>query len=207
MAGAAAPGGLGADGQASRGVRSVAVPSIVASPVLSGVVVVDPDVHGDERGSFVETYRRSWFPLGREMVQANRATRRAGSLVGLHYHLHQADYWYVVAGTARVVLHDLRLGSPTEGATMCLELTGKEDRGVFIPPGVAHGFAALTDVTLIYLVDAYYNPDDELGVAFDDPEIGADWGLSDPVVSERDRRNPRRAEIPPHLRPRAGLRT
>ena len=59
-------------------------------------------------------------------------------------------------------------------------------RGVFIPPGVAHGFAALTDMTITYLVDSYYNPADELGVAWDDPAIGADWGITDPILSERD---------------------
>ena len=78
---------------------------------------------------------------------------------------------------------------------------------MFIPPGVGHGFAALTDLTLTYLVDSYYNPADELGVAWDDPELGVDWGLADPVVSARDRANPRLREVPDHLRPRYGLRT
>ena len=67
---------------------------------------------------FVETYRREWFPSGREMIQGNRADRQQGCVVGLHYHLHQADYWYVPTGGARVVLHDLREGSPTDGATL-----------------------------------------------------------------------------------------
>ena len=135
------------------------------------------------------------------------ADQRAGAVVGLHYHLHQADYWYVVRGEARVVLHDLRQGSPTDGATMALDLGERNALGVFIPPGVAHGFAALADMTLTYLVDGYYNPADELGVAWDDPEIGADWGVSAPVVSERDRTNPRRSDLPAGLRPTIGLRT
>ncbi len=95
----------------------------------------------------------------------------------------------------------------TDGATLSLDLDGDVDRGLFIPPGVAHGFASLTDVTLWYLVDGYYNPADELGVAWDDPAVGADWGLIDPIVSERDRTNPRRAEIPAGVQPRMGLRT
>ena len=66
---------------------------------------------------------------------------------------------------------------------------------MFIPPGVAHGFASLTDLLLWYLVDNYYNPDDELGVAWDDPEIGADWGVDAPVLSARDQSNPRRADV------------
>ena len=183
------------------------MPTVEESKEIAGVYVVDPDVHGDDRGRFVETYRRSWFPEGREMVQGNRADRQAGTVVGLHYHLHQADYWYVPRGRALVVLHDLRQGSPTDGNTLTLELDGDHDRGVFIPPGVAHGFAALTDMTITYLVDGYYNPEDELGVAWDDPAIGADWQVADPIVSKRDQANPRRADIPAGRQPYRGLRT
>jgi len=177
------------------------------SETIIDVVVVEPDVHGDRRGRFVETYRREWLPKGREMVQANRSEKQAGSLVGLHYHLHQADYWYVLRGCARVVLHDLRTGSPTDRATLTLELTEEIDRGLFIPPGVAHGFSAMSDLLLVYLVDGYYNPADELGLAWDDPEVGADWGVADPVLSDRDLANPLRSDLPPALRPRAGMRT
>ena len=186
--------------------------NVVESDLIAGVFIVEPVVHGDERGFFVETYRRQWFPGGREMIQGNRGDRQQGAVVGLHYHLHQADYWYVPNGLARVVLHDLREGSPTDGATQTVDLGQRDDgtfdhRGVYIPPGVAHGFAALTDMTITYLVDGYYNPSDELGVAWDDPEIGADWGVTDPVLSNRDRQNPRRAEIDPAVRPHASLRT
>ena len=141
------------------------------------------------------------------MVQGNRSDKQAGAVVGLHYHLHQADYWYAPRGRVRVVLHDLREGSATDGATLVLEIGEHDDRGVFIPPGVAHGFAAVTDMTITYLVDNYYNPDDELGVAWDDPEIGADWGLKDPILSARDQKNPRRKDLPPGRQPYAGLRT
>ena len=173
------------------------------SLLIDAVVVVNPEVHADQRGIFVETWRRQWVPGGREMVQANRADRQAGSLVGLHYHLHQADFWYVAAGRARVVLHDLRVGSPTDGATESFNLGGDgtaRHRGVYIPPGVAHGFAALSDVTMTYLVDCSYDPDDELGLAWDDQEVAADWGLANPVLSDRDRANPARSEILDRLR-------
>jgi dTDP-4-dehydrorhamnose 3,5-epimerase len=182
------------------------VPSFLKS-AIDDVLVVVPEAHGDDRGRFVETYRRQWLPLGREMVQGNRSEKQAGAVVGLHYHLHQADYWYVLRGRARVVLHDLREGSPTDGVTEVMELEGEEDRGLFIPPGVAHGFGAVTDLLLWYLVDGYYNPADELGLAWDDPDVDAAWGIEDPVLSARDRANPRRREIPAGLRPRAGLRT
>jgi dTDP-4-dehydrorhamnose 3,5-epimerase len=185
--------------------------TVTESDTIAGVYVVEPVVHGDARGFFVETYRREWFPQGREMVQGNRGDRQAGAIVGLHYHLHQADYWYVPEGRARVVLHDLRVGSPTDGRTLVLDLGRDEDgshphRGVFIPPGVAHGFAALTDMTITYLVDSYYNPSDELGVLWNDPAVGADWGIADPILSGRDQSNPARADIEPQWRPHFGLR-
>jgi dTDP-4-dehydrorhamnose 3,5-epimerase len=156
---------------------------------------------GEIRGVYVVT------PQGREMVQANRSDKLAGTVVGLHYHLHQADYWYVPRGRARVVLHDLREGSPTDGGTLVTEIGEHDDRGIFIPPGVAHGFAALTDLTITYLVDQYHNPDDELGVAWDDPDVGADWGVTDPILSTRDQGNRRRADLPASRRPYYGLRT
>ena len=160
---------------------------VLASENISGVYVVTPEVYGDERGFFVETYRREWIPQGsREMIQANRGDRQSG--------------------TVRVVLHDLRSGSPTEGATQHTDLDGTQHRGIYIPPGVAHGFSTLTDATITYLVDNYYNPADELGVAWNDPEIGADWGLKDPVLSTRDQTNPLRNDIDEALRPRYGLR-
>ena len=110
------------------------------------------------------------------------------------------------------MLHDLRDGSPTDGATLTIDLGARDDgshdhRGVFIPPGVAHGFAALTDMTITYLVDGYYNASDELGVAWDDPAIEADWGVADPVLSARDQKNPGRADLDPQFRPHAALRT
>jgi dTDP-4-dehydrorhamnose 3,5-epimerase len=180
---------------------------LVPSTTIDDVLLVRPDVHGDERGRFVETYRRSWFPLGREMVQGNRSEKQAGAVVGLHYHLHQADYWYLLRGRARVVLHDLRQGSSTDRATELVELDGDVDLGIFVPPGVAHGFAAHTDLLLTYMVDSYYNEADELGLAWDDPDVGADWGVSDPILSERDKRNPRRGDIADGLRPRRVMRT
>ena len=141
---------------------------------IAGVHVVEPTIHGDQRGLFIETYRREWFPNAREMLQGNRSNKQQGALVGLHYHLHQADYWYCPVGTIRVVLHDLRDGGPTAGATECFDISGDNPLGVYIPPGVAHGFAALSDCVMTYLVDGYYNPADELGVLWNDPVIGAD---------------------------------
>jgi dTDP-4-dehydrorhamnose 3,5-epimerase len=191
---------------------TIDVANVTASDTIDGVYLVEPKLFGDERGYFIESYRREWFPQGREMIQGNRGNRIAGCVVGLHYHLHQSDYWYVPFGWARVVLHDLRQGSPTDGATLCLdmgEVDGGENNhlGAYIPPGVAHGFASLSDMAITYLVDGYYNPADELGVAWDDPAIDADWGLEAPILSERDRANPRRGDIESMWQPHADLRT
>lgn len=183
------------------------MPTLSPSTIIDGVWLVEPTIHGDQRGLFIETYRREWFPNGREMIQGNRSNKQAGALVGLHYHLHQADYWYVPVGTIRVVLHDLRAGGPTDGATQTIDISGENHIGVYIPPGVAHGFAALTDVVMTYLVDNYYNPADELGVAWNDPVIGADWGVNDPILSERDKSNPLRAAITDDRRPSWPMRT
>ncbi len=181
--------------------------TIRESDLIAGVYVVELAPHGDERGLFIETYRRAWIPGAREMIQSNRSNKQAGALVGLHYHLHQSDYWYVPVGTARVVLHDLRAGGPTDGATESFDISGENHWGVYIPPGVAHGFAALSDVVMTYLVDGYYNPAVELGVAWDDPVIDADWGVVDPIVSERDRTNPSRADLPVGRSPYWPMRT
>jgi dTDP-4-dehydrorhamnose 3,5-epimerase len=188
------------------------MPTVTPSDVIDGVYVVEPDVHRDERGYFIETYRREWFPHGQEMIQGNRGDRDQGCIVGFHYHLHQTDYWYVPFGRARVVLHDLRVDSPTDGNTLSVDLGSRDDgthdhRGIYIPPGVAHAFASLTDMTITYLVDGYYNPADELGVTWDDPDIGfADWGIDDPILSKRDQDHPLRSEIEPQWRPHFGLR-
>ena len=183
------------------------MPTITASSIIDGVYLVEPTIHGDQRGLFIETYRREWFPNGREMIQGNRSNKQAGALVGLHYHLHQADYWYVPVGTIRVVLHDLRAGGPTDGATQTIDISGDNHIGVYIPPGVAHGFAALTDMTITYLVDGYYNPKDELGLMWNDPAVKADWGIASPILSKRDQANPNRAGIPEQFRPHFGLRS
>ena len=162
-------------------------------------VIVRPlTPHGDARGFFVESFRLEWFPDGFTPVQANRADRGAGSVTGPHYHLHQADWWYFVRGRARIVLHDLRAGSATAGVTQVIDVDpdAGDHRGVYVPPGVAHGFSALTDVTLSYLVDRYYDPADENGVAWDDPDLAIDWGVSDPIVTARDSSNPRRSALP-----------
>lgn len=174
---------------------------------ISGVYVVEPDIFGDSRGSFTEFYRREWIPGAREVIQANRSKKTKGSLAGFHYHLHQSDYWYVPVGTGRAILYDIRVGSPTEGNLFFIELSEQNNLGLYIPPGVAHGFSAIDDMMLTYLVDNYYNQADELGVAWNDPKIKADWGFDNPIVSKRDAENPCLKDILEINMPRWPLRT
>lgn len=141
--------------------------------------------HGDSRGGFTETYRQEWFD-GPVMVQGNRSDSAAGTIRGLHFHRKQADYWLCLRGTLLVCVHDARPDSPTKGVTQGIVLTDATNAGIYIPPGVAHGFAALEDATLTYLVDNYYDGADEFGVRWDDPEVGMDWGIEHPILSARD---------------------
>lgn len=175
---------------------------VVASNRIRDVAVLRLEKREDERGWFSETFRPEWLPAANEMVQANRSDSRAGVLRGLHYHLAQADYWYATAGRMFVGLYDFRSGSPTEGAVETLELRGDQPTGLYIPPGVAHGFVALEDTTMTYLVDRLFDGSDELGIRWDDPDTGITWPLAAPVLSERDRNNPILRDVPPELRPR-----
>ena len=150
----------------------------------------------DERGRFLETFRKEWFPQRSwNIVQNNRSDSKAKVLRGLHYHFHQVDYWYVAAGKVRAGLCDIRPDSPTFGVAETVEMGEENQVGLFIPVGVAHGFITLTDATLIYIVDNYYNGADEFGVAWDDPDVAIPWGVTQPIVSGRDQANPRLKDI------------
>lgn len=173
---------------------------IQESGIIRGVRRVRLAAHADERGAFLETFRQAWFPDW-EVAQANCSRSRENVLRGLHFHRRQIDYWFVAAGHIRVGLADLREGSPTQGGTEVLEMSENDPIALFIPPGVAHGYYAPVPSTLIYLVNRTYDPDDELGVAWDDKDLGIPWGATDPVLSPRDRNNPRLTEIPASERP------
>lgn len=153
--------------------------------------------YADDRGRFMETFRKDWFPQRSwERIQCNRSDSRQGVMRGLHYHHHQIDYWVVTAGTIRAALVDIRKESPTYLNTLQIEMGEMNNIGLFIPCGVAHGFIALTNVTLIYTVDNYFDGGaDEYGVAWNDPRFGFDWVFADPLLSERDKNNPLLSEI------------
>jgi dTDP-4-dehydrorhamnose 3,5-epimerase len=100
-----------------------------------------------------------------------------------------------MAGRIRVCLHDMRTESTTFGVTQSIDMPGDASLGIYIPPGVAHGFSALEDSTLTYLVDRYFDASDEFGVAWNDPTIAFDWGVTDPILSDRDQQNPTLVEL------------
>jgi dTDP-4-dehydrorhamnose 3,5-epimerase len=175
---------------------------IRALQAVTDVHVVDLIAHGDERGQFLETFRKEWFPQRTwRAIQTNRSDSRAGVIRGLHYHRKQVDYWYVASGKIRAALADIRVGSPTYGTSVTIEMGGDRQVGLYIPIGVAHGFAALSNATLTYLVDSYYDSSDEFGIAWNDPELAIDWGVAAPLLSGRDLANPRLADIPEGERP------
>jgi len=137
---------------------------------------------------FREIFRARAFRT--TFVQANHSRSEQRVLRGLHYHRKQADLWYIVAGEAMAACVDLRVRQdpPPVWTTV---LSSEEPVALYIPPGVAHGFLARTRVDLVYWVSREYDETDEYGLAWDEPSLGLDWGLSDPIVSERDARNQR----------------
>jgi dTDP-4-dehydrorhamnose 3,5-epimerase len=177
---------------------------IQPSPVIEGVFTVAIKAYEDERGRFMETFRRSWFPwVNWDRMQSNRSDSRPGVLRGLHYHHNQIDYWYVPTGVVRAGLVDLRPSSPTYLAAEMLEIGDSNNIGVFIPVGVAHGFLSLTHATLMYMVNNYYESGkDEFGVAWNDPTFKLSWGIDAPLLSPRDRQNPFLSDLLPEYLPK-----
>ena len=174
------------------------MPEVEQSAIIPGVYIVRLQSHPDARGRFVETFRRRWIPGAREMLQGNRSDSQPGVLRGIHYHLFQADYWYVPTGRTFVALVDLRggRGAPNFGKVSTLEMGDGNEAGVYIPPGVGHGFQALSPVVMTYLVDQEFDGSDEFGVRYDDPVLNVPWPATERIVSERDEQNPALADIP-----------
>ncbi|MBK9049738.1 MAG: dTDP-4-dehydrorhamnose 3,5-epimerase family protein [Chloroflexi bacterium] len=177
--------------------------TIESSQFIDGVQIARLTPWQDERGFFMETFRKEWFPQRSwERIQTNRSESKQGVVRGLHYHFHQVDYWYVPRGMIRAVMVDLRPQSPTYLATQTVDMGDDNPLGLFIPVGIAHGFAALTDVTLTYIVDNYYDSGDEFGVLWNDPDFNLDWGVNNPSLSPRDITNPRLRDVTPDKLPR-----
>ena len=168
---------------------------------LDGVVLVEPAVHGDERGFFVETYSREhWRELGVgvDFVQHNHSRSGKGTLRGIHFQTApgQAKLVRCPRGEIVDVAVDLRRGSPTYGQWEAHLLDDVKHHQLYVPVGFGHGFAVLSDVAdVTYLVSSYYDAATEAGIAWNDPDVGVDWQVADPLLSDRDKQAPRLAEI------------
>ena len=153
---------------------------------IPDVVIIEPTVHGDERGYFVETYRadklEEFLGYKIDFCQDNESKSSKGVLRGLHYQLHpaaQTKLVRVIQGSVLDVAVDIRKGSPTFGKHVAVELSGENKKQILIPRGFAHGFVVLEDDTVfVYKVDNYYSPENDRGIAFDDPDLDIDWQLS-----------------------------
>lgn len=165
---------------------------------LPDVKILEPDVFGDHRGWFMETWsQKKLAELGINLtfVQDNQSfTAKKGTLRGIHFQngeWAQAKLVRVVAGAVIDVAVDLRKGSPTYLQWVGVELSAENKRQLLIPRGFGHGFVTLTDnVEFVYKVDNDYNKESDRSVRFDDPQIGVDWGVSDPVLSDKDKNAP-----------------
>ena len=166
---------------------------------IEGVVILKPQVFGDARGYFFESYNKDAFnatvsPI--EFVQDNESSSSYGVIRGLHFQkgkYAQAKLVRAIRGTVLDVAVDIRKGSPTFGKHVAVELSEENKLQLFIPRGFAHGFSVLSPSAVFgYKCDNSYAPQSEGGVAFDDPEIGIDWKISpkDAVLSEKDRQRP-----------------
>ena len=168
---------------------------------LSGLVAVEPAVHADERGFFSETYRSQWhaelgLPAEQRFVQDNHSRSARGVVRGLHFHIGDGVAKLVRCGRGRIldVAVDLRRGSPTYAEWEAVELDDESMRELYLPVGFAHGFCVLSETAdVLYKQTAYYDPEVERGIAWDDPDIGIEWPLpaDELIISARD------AEAPP----------
>jgi len=167
---------------------------------IPDVVIIDPKVHGDERGYFVETFRQdkleAFLGFKVNFCQDNESKSSKGVLRGLHYQLHpaaQTKLVRVIQGSVLDVAVDIRKGSPTYGQHVAVKLTAENKRQLFVPRGFAHGFVVLEDETVFaYKVDNYYSPEHDSGLAFDDPDLDINWILdkSELKLSDKDTKQP-----------------
>ena len=176
---------------------------------LEGVLHIEPKVFGDKRGFFLETYNKkrymdAGFP-DVSFVQDNHSRSNKGVLRGLHFQLNhpQGKLVQVATGVVFDVAVDIRVGSPTFGQWYGCVLSEENHHQLWIPPKFAHGFCVLSDsADFIYKCTDYYNPQDEGGLLWSDPDVGIDWPLDRPLLSEKDQENSCLKDIPHDFLPK-----
>jgi dTDP-4-dehydrorhamnose 3,5-epimerase len=176
---------------------------------IPGPALIELSVFGDERGFFAETYRHEWhaqvgIPEADQFIQDNHSRSSRGVVRGMHFHIGSGVAKLVRCSRGRIldVVVDLRRGSPSYGEWEGFELDDELMRILYVPVGFAHGFCVLSDVAdVIYKQTAYYAPEIERGIAWDDPDVGIRWPLpeSELIVSARDRAAPSLRKIAPEL--------
>ena len=172
---------------------------------LDGVVIIEPDVFGDNRGFFMESWNKKKMAeagLDYDFVQDNHSKSTVkGTLRGIHFQKGdkaQAKLVRCVKGTVLDVAVDLRRNSPTFKQWVGVELSEENKKQLLIPRGFGHGFVTLTDdVEFLYKADNYYAPEADAGIRWNDPDIGVEWGIENPILSDKDKNNPflKNAEI------------
>jgi dTDP-4-dehydrorhamnose 3,5-epimerase len=168
---------------------------------IPGVIVIEPDVHKDPRGFFLETYHEEKYRAGGiadVFVQDNQSQSAGGTIRGLHLQIRrpQGKLIRVIEGEIFDVAVDVRRGSPTFGKWVGVTLSAANFRQCYIPQGFAHGFAVVSEVAQVeYKCTDVYDAPGEIGIAWDDPTIGISWPVSNPVLSDRDKRHPRLADV------------
>lgn len=172
---------------------------------IQGLLIIEPDVYGDSRGYFFESFNKRRFEeqtgVSVDFVQDNESRSAYGVVRGLHFQKPphaQAKLVRVVSGRVLDVAVDLRDDSPTYGRHVAVELSGENHRQVFIPKGFAHGFSVLSEEAVFqYKCDDCYAPEFEGAVAWDDPDLAIDWQIpaADMILSEKDKKHPRLAEL------------
>jgi dTDP-4-dehydrorhamnose 3,5-epimerase len=168
---------------------------------LDGLVVIEPQVFGDERGFLVEIFRdERWRELGVDVdfVQRNHSRSMRGTLRGLHFQTAPGQAKLVRCSSGRIfdVAVDLRRDSPTFGQWEGYQLDDRTHRQLFVPVGFGHGFCVLSEVADVdYQLSSYYDPATESGIAWDDPDVGVEWPIDEPLLSKRDKSAPRLAEV------------
>jgi dTDP-4-dehydrorhamnose 3,5-epimerase len=174
---------------------------------LPGVCELKPRVFRDTRGFFMETYHRARFAelgISDTFVQDNHSQSTQGTLRGLHFQLTrpQAKLCRVIEGEVLDVAVDIRLGSPHFGKWTSLILSATKQNQIYIPRGFAHGFLALTDrIQFLYKCSDFYDPVDERGIAWNDPDLGIEWNIAEPLVSAKDSSLPTLADLPAEFLP------
>lgn len=168
---------------------------------IPDVLLLKPEVYRDERGFFLETYREDYLKdqgVDVHFVQDNLSQSQQNTVRGLHYQIEQQQdkLLMVMQGKILDVAVDLRQGSPTFGEYVAMELSSENKHQMYIPKGFAHGFSVLSEKALVYYkCSDYYDPEGERGLFWDDPALDIDWKVKEPIISDKDQKQPLLNEI------------